>query len=1243
MSWLGIGLVSENRTRRSGALGPVGSPPVLTPGAAWTGELGSGFSTVPVDPVRVTAKPALRLLTPANQHFSQTLDVGVIAMANDRGTLVNNFGIEQITFHYEGRAVSVAAPSWNTVPTERGARTYFGWWVRLHKPVGQTGKAQLYVEAQARDPALQRRVIGPFNFSPTATEYDLELEINPDLPVITGQRYQSFWPAISYARAQAPHNPRFLITKPGKYEIERSPTNSEAPTDQYAITGRYTVEATVPGVSIGKLAYVNDTLASIPGHRTYWRLRGSNITLDTRYMSNWTARATNTFPNDIQHWMDGITVTTTDPTGKDELFRGGTTPRSSQVVFGFPHYTECHFIKQNTPCNAANLVRGCLVEDSSQDIVSNARCVVHSTFEHSDQDFWNSDTPAITVTIPTGDTLSRAGGNYSSGTGGGIWTAIVSGVTYTYDVGNGSELYYLRTPTGGYKGASGIGGYWVSDVVAWLGALPGWSATITPDFAARDRVASALSRPGLVGQGFDVARGTQIVGNGTAQTIVWNVNTHGDWHQHSSGVAENRIIAFNRGWDLEVQLVFLAPILANGIAGSHDYFIVGNLLAVKPDPVPGGWNPDSGASQLSRPQDMSHCVIAHNTFANQRFQPNFTTGNVRDGGYNLVKNNAFRAFTWLGGVVARGVTVDGVLIHEGQAVPDGVTNYIVTGNSSTLFADFDAGDFTPTALMRQVGLQAAIPVDLNQTPLVSPTAPGGVAAVANSLLVPPVVPEPTDILGPAGLALASAIGSLTHGGMWLFAEATNPGLWRAMNLAGDASDFTQGTAASQPAIGPTGAVFGSDDQINATLFAGPHDIYVLLRKNAPSTVGQIIRNQVILSDGSITPAVATAGASVWVNGLPVSTRAALFTALDAETAGNTRWAEVRVDNIQLAAIEIGRSPADAFAGDILAVVALPRFAVEASEELAALRALARAWMEELQPALPAYPAVPPDITALSISGTAQNGQVLTAVASVTGAPPIGTTFQWEFNGIDIAGQTASTITLNEAGMGLFNNGEIAVRCTATNAGGSDTARATITFVSALPPPINGWVANSSNSASSGTGLVLTVPAGAAAGDLLVVHSLSSLSNPHSAPAGWTAGPTSSGHSLFYRTWDGVTPSFTFTTPASVAQSALMQVWRGYAFGVSSTFSIGTTNQTPQTITVPANSSISVQVVSSNAVANSYSMPAGWTARGAVTSNRLLMAFQRDAKVAAGALPGVTMTRTTGTSNGAGLQYALSPI
>ena len=46
----------------------------------------SGFASLPSDPVRITAKPAARLLIPPGQYFTRKLNVGVAAAANDGGT-----------------------------------------------------------------------------------------------------------------------------------------------------------------------------------------------------------------------------------------------------------------------------------------------------------------------------------------------------------------------------------------------------------------------------------------------------------------------------------------------------------------------------------------------------------------------------------------------------------------------------------------------------------------------------------------------------------------------------------------------------------------------------------------------------------------------------------------------------------------------------------------------------------------------------------------------------------------------------------------------------------------------------------------------------------------------------------------------------------------------------------------------------------------------------------------------------
>ena len=61
----------------------------LEPSAGWNGTAATGFGgaygAVPTDPTRTTAKPALRLLVPPGQRFTDTLVVGVAAAANNAG------------------------------------------------------------------------------------------------------------------------------------------------------------------------------------------------------------------------------------------------------------------------------------------------------------------------------------------------------------------------------------------------------------------------------------------------------------------------------------------------------------------------------------------------------------------------------------------------------------------------------------------------------------------------------------------------------------------------------------------------------------------------------------------------------------------------------------------------------------------------------------------------------------------------------------------------------------------------------------------------------------------------------------------------------------------------------------------------------------------------------------------------------------------------------------------------------
>ena len=67
----------------------------LWPAQGWTGTAGSGFASAPTDPVRLTAKPAMRLIVPPNQAYTDSVLVGVSAFANDGGSMLENLGIRR--------------------------------------------------------------------------------------------------------------------------------------------------------------------------------------------------------------------------------------------------------------------------------------------------------------------------------------------------------------------------------------------------------------------------------------------------------------------------------------------------------------------------------------------------------------------------------------------------------------------------------------------------------------------------------------------------------------------------------------------------------------------------------------------------------------------------------------------------------------------------------------------------------------------------------------------------------------------------------------------------------------------------------------------------------------------------------------------------------------------------------------------------------------------------------------------
>ena len=111
----------------------VSSLPQIRPSAAWDGSPATRFSVVPSDPSRTTAKPAVRLIEPPNQFYTNKLVIGAMAFANDGGTLIG--GIDRVRFHYEGTTLDVIEPSLRSL-THADGSTYscLGYWVELGKP-----------------------------------------------------------------------------------------------------------------------------------------------------------------------------------------------------------------------------------------------------------------------------------------------------------------------------------------------------------------------------------------------------------------------------------------------------------------------------------------------------------------------------------------------------------------------------------------------------------------------------------------------------------------------------------------------------------------------------------------------------------------------------------------------------------------------------------------------------------------------------------------------------------------------------------------------------------------------------------------------------------------------------------------------------------------------------------------------------------------------------------------------------
>ncbi|MBA4164164.1 MAG: hypothetical protein C0510_05975 [Erythrobacter sp.] len=622
----------------------------------------------------------MRALFAPRQRYTDTLMVGVIAAANDGGSLLDNLGLEKVIAHYEGNTLDILAPSVQLITDANGAlRSYVGWWVNLQHS-GTYGKANLYFEAVPKDPAMQHRVIGPFAMHPAAQLYDYQIEIAPSQPVIVGQRYTSLEGMRSYLSGQAADTALVTITEPGDHNIHAGAFGNTW--NRGAGAGWLTITATAP---VRILTPLNANGLPQPMRPRIEPIcwRGQNITIDMFQSSEYFMETTWLYTN----WFDGVRFTNSN--GRNDLFRKRPRNELSAVLRGQNYVTECSFDKVWEPGNAQALVRGCSFTECWGDALTGSQAVIDCTLTDHDGTWFRDPVAALTVqyTGPAATATIRATGSSTSKT----WTLAEDGVDVSSLATLSTEAAFLANTV-----------YTVENVAAWINARAGWSATVLDSTRAAYGLGLATGTPGA---GF-----AAIDAKTAPLTFHTRFDIHADIYQHvdNSLLSKENVILWGvRGWELVAQDIFLA-----GLGGMSDVLVANCAFHNKAS--------DGQFSQMQRAH--SHVMLVHNSWASQGVWFRGDLGYTADV-YCLAANNTAAVMGWVGATDAD-LTIAANHLQDGATVPAGATGTTIGGTGASLFADAAAGAFTPAGELLANLKASALKWDRNKA-IRSPSTPAG--------------------------------------------------------------------------------------------------------------------------------------------------------------------------------------------------------------------------------------------------------------------------------------------------------------------------------------------------------------------------------------------------------------------------------------------------------------------------------------------------------------------------------------
>ncbi|KPP94401.1 hypothetical protein SAMN04515621_1768 [Erythrobacter sp. HL-111] len=647
----------------------------LSPSASWDGTAESGFETVPTDPERTTAKPAVHLIDLPCQFFDDELTVSAMAFANDGGTLIG--GIDRVRFHFEGNVADVIEPQLRTFTRFDGSTYRLPCYtVTLEKPAGTSGDTHLYIEAIPADATMQSRVIGPFDFFPrdpfaNGTLHDIDLTVDDTQPVVAGSNYHDFTAAHTYVNAQNAENPRITIRSnpaAGFHEIKRGHWAGYAP------KGWLTIEADIPVVFDRPAPFVDEATAysgqaARPNLDGIW-FKGPNITLELQRQSLYTEF------DSQQHGcaFDGIRIR--NSAGIGFIWMG--THRQLGVARGKNYFLDSLISDVPNAFNEARLARGNINSGGWWDYASNAKCLVGNICsDHSSAEAMVHTLALTAQYTGTGSTatLEMSGVNSASTR---TVTAKVDGETVgTLTVRNVGATFNPSNAE------------FPSDVVDWINTLPDWTATLEDDTYK----ASMLGLSTNLGTSF----GPQDAKSAPLELYA-RPDPHNDWWQAQIVWGdpyppfENVIAYGNIAYDFAGQKLFLSTF--NPL---NDVFFVNNALhdldGVSAEPK------GDFFSQFDR-GEHSHVVVAHCSIEQGLLLRTNTTDPYGADEYCLIAASVFGGIEWEGTPDAD-LSIAGNHTFTGTTAPAGASGHSIGGTVDSLFADAGAGDFAPEGALAE--------------------------------------------------------------------------------------------------------------------------------------------------------------------------------------------------------------------------------------------------------------------------------------------------------------------------------------------------------------------------------------------------------------------------------------------------------------------------------------------------------------------------------------------------------------